>query len=55
MPHDIYARQCSSLLVHLVFDLSDGGVREVDGDEDDLGVDAVLGLREQVGGYEGGV
>ena len=55
LPNNIDAREGSRLLVDLGLDGSDGGVGEGDGDEDDLGVDAVLGLREQVGGYEGGV
>ncbi len=38
--------------VDLVLDLGEVGLGEIDGDEDDLGVGAVLGLGEEVGGDE---
>lgn len=43
------------MCVDFGFDGGEGGRGERDGDEDDLGVDAVFGLREEVGGDEGGV
>ena len=43
------------MFVYFVFDFRDVGGVEVDCDENDLGVDAVLGLGEEVGGDEDGV
>jgi hypothetical protein len=48
LAQDVDARERARLRVDLALDVRDARVRERDGDEHDLRVDAVLGLREQV-------
>jgi hypothetical protein len=48
-------RQGKGLDEDLVFDGGPFGIRQVDGDEDDLTVSTVFGLTEKVGGDVGGV
>ena len=54
-PDDVNAGQGHGLPVHLVLDGPELLLVEVDRDEDHLAVDAVLGLRQEVRGYEGRV
>lgn len=51
---DVDAGERKGLRCDFGFDGGEGGGGEGDGEEDDLGVDAVLGLCEEVGGDEGG-
>lgn len=47
--------ECLGLLINFGFDSSKVFRSEIDGEEDDLGVDVVFGLREEVGSDEDGV
>lgn len=55
LTHDIETGKSTRLGIDFVFDGGEGGRWERDGDEDYLGVNAVFGLREEVGGNERGV
>lgn len=55
LSHDRYSSESEGLGANFGFDFGEDGGGHVDGEEDDLGVDTVLGLREEVGGDEGGV
>ena len=48
LPDDIHSRQSVRLFVDLPLDGCDMIWRQADGDEDDLRVDTMLGLREKV-------
>ena len=55
LAHDVDTRQRTCLRVDLRLNGGDRAVGQADGDEDDLRVDAMLGLGEQIGGDEGRV
>lgn len=55
LSHDRYSSESEGLRADFGLNLGEDGGGHVDGEEDDLGVDTVLGLREKVGGDEGGV
>lgn len=52
---DVHTWESVGLAVHLDFDVLQELVRERDGDEDDLRIDAVLGLGKKVGRDKHGV
>ena len=52
LTHDICSWESPRLRVDLFFDFSDGFWWEVDGEEDDLGVNTVFGLGEEIGSDE---
>lgn len=55
LANDVDARKGESLLLDLLLDGGEAGVVDVDGEEDDLRVGAMLGLTEEIRGDEGGV
>jgi len=52
LTHDIRSWESPCLCVDLPFNFGDGFGGEVDREEDNLGVDAVFGLGEEIGGDE---
>jgi len=52
LTHDICSWESPRLRVDLFFDFSNGLLGKVDGEEDDLGVNAVFGLGEEIGSDE---
>lgn len=55
LPEDVNAGKSISLSIDFFFDLGDVFVSEVDSDENDLGVNTMLGLREEICSDEGGI
>ena len=55
LAHDVYTRRCTCLCVDLGLDRGNRALGKPDGDENDLGIDSVLGLREEIRCDEGGV
>lgn len=49
LTHDVCPWESPCLCVNLFFDFGNGFGGKVDGEEDDLGVDAVFGLGEEIG------
>lgn len=55
LPRNLDAGERPGLSINFGFDSSEVLRGEINGEEDDLGVDAVFGLREEVGSNEDGV
>jgi hypothetical protein len=55
LSNDVHSGQGVGLLVDLLFDALEKFGGQIDGDEDDLRVDTMLGLGEQVGCHEYGI